>query len=274
MEQSIGEVMQQQYSLQEKILTANPWDDIELTQEEQDYALSQAKRFKYDYIERVQKERRKQAYIESLKTPWNAEELKSWIIERSKQLKNEIVIDDTNSELINTLCKYFSQDKAFESLKDGYSLKKGLLIQGDVGVGKTFLMTLFSRNKTQCYNVINCKLVASLYAKDGELAIEAYSNLHYEPADPRYFYVKEIGFCFDDLGTEDDKKNFGNQANVMADIILARYSKKYMFEFDKTHITTNLAKSEIETIYGTRVYDRMLEMFNFIPINGKSWRRK
>ena len=69
--------------------------------------------------------------------------------------------------------------------------------------------------------------------------------------------------CFDYLGTENNLKYYGNECNVMAEILLSRYdiftSKKI-----QTHITTNLSASEIENVYGNRVRSRMREMFNLI----------
>ena len=54
------------------------------------------------------------------------------------------------------------------------------------------------------------------------------------------------------LQPEINLKYFGNECNVMAEILLSRYdlfiSKKVL-----THITTNLSATEIETHYGNRV---------------------
>ena len=66
-----------------------------------------------------------------------------------------------------------------------------------------------------------------------------------------------------DLGTENNLKYFGNECNVMAEILLSRYdifiSKKLL-----THITTNLSATEIEQHYGNRVRSRLREMVNLI----------
>jgi DNA replication protein DnaC len=52
----------------------------------------------------------------------------------------------------------------------------------------------------------------------------------------------------------------------MAEILLSRYdyfiSKKL-----KTHLTTNLSASEIETQYGNRVRSRMRQMFNLVAFD-------
>ncbi|MGC4128512.1 MAG: RteC domain-containing protein [Bergeyella sp.] len=67
--------------------------------------------------------------------------------------------------------------------------------------------------------------------------------------------------CFDDLGTETSSKYFGNDCNVMAEILLTRYDL-FKEKGILTHITTNLSATEIESQYGNRLRSRMREMFN------------
>lgn len=76
-------------------------------------------------------------------------------------------------------------------------------------------------------------------------------------------------YCFDDLGAEQSLKYYGNECNVMGEILLSRY--EYFVSHDMTtHITTNLSASEIEELYGNRVRSRMREMFNLILFNNTS----
>jgi len=79
-------------------------------------------------------------------------------------------------------------------------------------------------------------------------------------------YNQPKTYCFDDLGTENKLKHFGNECNLMAEILLSRYD---LFISSKllTHITTNLSASEIETLYGNRVRSRMREQFNLIAFD-------
>ena len=74
-------------------------------------------------------------------------------------------------------------------------------------------------------------------------------------------------FCFDDLGTEGSLKYYGNECNVMAEILLTRYDL-FVSQKIKTHITTNLSATEIEGFYGNRVRSRLREMFNLIAFDG------
>jgi hypothetical protein len=75
------------------------------------------------------------------------------------------------------------------------------------------------------------------------------------------------------LGVEGSLKYFGNECNVMAEILLSRYdlfvSQKIM-----THITTNLTASEIENLYGNRVRSRLRKCSNLISFDTTSEEQK
>lgn len=74
------------------------------------------------------------------------------------------------------------------------------------------------------------------------------------------------GYCFDDLGTEQQMKHFGNDCKVMAEILIGRY-EQFIENNSVTHITTNLSASELENAYGNRVRSRLRQMFNLIAFD-------
>lgn len=76
-------------------------------------------------------------------------------------------------------------------------------------------------------------------------------------------------YCFDDLGVENNLKFYGNECNVMAEILLSRYDL-FISHGMLTHITTNLNSSEIEDLYGNRVRSRLRSMFNLISFSEQS----
>lgn len=106
------------------------------------------------------------------------------------------------------------------------------------------------------YFVKPCRDISFEFIQDGYQIIHKYSKGKLYESEPKTI-------CFDDLGTENNLKYYGNECNVMAEILLSRYD---IFTTKKiqTHITTNLSASEIETQYGNRVRSRMREMFNLI----------
>ncbi len=101
-----------------------------------------------------------------------------------------------------------------------------------------------------------CRDISFEFIQDGYQIIHKYSI-------GKLYQSETRTYCFDDLGTENNLKYFGNECNVMAEIILSRYdlfiSKKL-----QTHITTNLSATEIEKYYGNRVRSRLREMVNLI----------
>lgn len=175
-------------------------------------------------------------------------------------------VDDRNQIAVENLCYYFTEDERFQG-----DAKKGLLIYGDIGIGKTTLMHFFRKNQKGSYRVLSCRDIESDFSSEGEKSVR---NCSYNITIPEnIFCQKEIGFCFDDMGTEANAKHYGKEKNVMAEIILNRYDNQIPFYM--THITTNLTVAELEAQYGNRVTDRMKEMFNIITFdkNAKSRRK-
>ena len=66
---------------------------------------------------------------------------------------------------------------------------------------------------------------------------------------------------------ENNLKYYGNECNIMAEILLSRYnhfvSRKLI-----THLTTNLSATEIGHLYRNRVRSQMRELFNLIAFDG------
>ncbi len=55
----------------------------------------------------------------------------------------------------------------------------------------------------------------------------------------------------------------------MAEVLLSRYDL-FVSQHMITHLTTNLAASELEELYGDRVRSRLREMFNLIAFDKNS----
>lgn len=187
--------------------------------------------------------------------------------------KNENwVIDEFNDLPLKKIASYFSADSDFEMLEDGYDLEKGLLLVGPIGCGKTSILKILQKNSFNPFRFISCRKIADEYAEFGHSAIANYSN-RVNVSRREWFNHDNIALCFDDLGTESEKKNFGNQVNVMAEIILNRYDN--LESKNKTMVTTNLIADQLERTYGARATSRMREMFNVIefPFDGPDRRK-
>jgi DNA replication protein DnaC len=102
----------------------------------------------------------------------------------------------------------------------------------------------------------SCRDVSFEFIQEGYSVILRYSKQAFNQDKPKMY-------CFDDLGTESNLKYYGNECNVMSEILSSRYDL-FVSRQMITHITTNLNSSEIESIYGARVRSRMREMFNLV----------
>lgn len=170
--------------------------------------------------------------------------------------------------VVKRICCYFSMDA-----RCPYEHRKGLLLCGGIGIGKSTLLKFFRRNQLASFKVISCRDVEADFAMQGDEAMQEYSSNLTIASNSDPFGHRQIGYCFDDLGTEDISKHYGRFKNVMQAVILNRYDQQLPFHM--THITTNLTADQLKDFYDARAIDRMREMFNIIdfPTTEKSRRK-
>jgi len=144
------------------------------------------------------------------------------------------------------------------ALKEQIDLNKGILLSGPIGCGKTSIMHLirpFTSNHSD-YKIKTCREISFEFAKNGFDAINKYTLKQNHQS-------RLSGYCFDDLGAEQQIKHFGNDCNVMAEVLISRY-EQFVENNSITHLTSNLSASEIELLYGNRLRSRMRQMFNLV----------
>ena len=193
-----------------------------------------------------------------IKSHYNYQEIIIWLEKKGVQLYgNHFKILETDQLIIYKLIAYFLKDEP-TCFQHGIDLNKGILLSGPVGCGKTSLLNLMKHLTPIEYKFIvkPCRDISFEFIQDGYQIIHKYSIGKLYQSEPR-------NYCFDDLGTENNLKYFGNECNVMAEILLSRYDL-FVTKKIQTHITTNLSASEIETHYGNRVRSRLRAMLNLI----------
>ena len=193
-------------------------------------------------------------------------EAESRIIAKGSELFEGFEISDDIRPTYEKLSSYFS-------VKTGeLDLKKGILLAGNIGTGKTIAMHVFARLKG--FKVISTRHIVRDFANKGMDALDQYGRNsfkinpggHLDRSQPQTI-------CFDDLGLEDTNSQlYGNKANVMAEILIDRYEHWRFCEM-MTHATTNLNLTKIAEMYGDRVMDRINEMMNVVLLEGQSKRK-
>ncbi|WP_053970844.1 hypothetical protein [Mangrovimonas sp. ST2L15] len=188
----------------------------------------------------------------------------------------EFIYEEQTIENFMPIFYYFLRDPRFfdcSALKGDLSIpsfNKGLLIIGGFGVGKTDIMktfeTLFKRFDGLRYKMFSTPSVVNTFESCGT------------PEDKSAFFknMKTGTILLDDLSSEEIASNYG-KTDIMKRVILERYDSRLL-----THMICNFSNLEMDVVqtlqdlgdrYGSRVYDRLFEMFNIIVFKGKSFRR-
>lgn len=212
---------------------------------------------KQDQDRRDEELRKEKEKIESLKLLWGADNMIQFMEKYSREhIGKEMIINDSNSKLRLALCYFVSRDLRFNT-ELGYNTKKGLMIRGNTGVGKTYMVKCIATNE---YNPIR---IHSMLSINNEIKNSEFGDYNMKYA--RIHYI-------DDVGTTTPIINhFGTKINWFKDFIeLESFEKN---NFSHLIISTNCSFDEIEAMYGFRVRSRMAEMFNVIDVEGEDFRK-
>jgi DNA replication protein DnaC len=213
-----------------------------------------------------------------IKHPFDKDTLWEWFKEGFEQIHGKPFQFTKAYMKVNyaSVFNYFLNEMAFFKSPNLYShrlapnFKKGLLIVGKVGVGKTAIMKVFEKIFMN-YKPHRFKIIETYKV------VEEYESLMTPNCKKEFYRRYSIGnILFDDLNSERIANNFG-KVNVMQEIIFRRHNNGY-----KTHFTMNPFSGfenlpeqnllNLEGFYDARVADRLFEMCNYITISGKSKR--
>ncbi len=195
---------------------------------------------------------------EELAVSYDYRKAVKWLRQAGTQLIGRpYIIPDQEQPIVFCVLAWFLQDHAVAD-SIGFDLRKGILLSGPIGCGKTTLFRLMQKLPADRRNftIRPTRQIVSEFMQQGFETLEQYSRgtLYDGLRRPRTL-------CFDDLGVETTSKYYGNDCNVMAEILLTRYDL-FIEHGLITHLTTNLSAGEIEKHYGNRLRSRMREMFN------------
>lgn len=194
-------------------------------------------------------------FAQHLYTHFN-KEVNKILKRKSHEYSFQMQTKDDN-HFVGTVIRYFAKSKEFYDSKiivNEPSLHKGLLILGDVGIGKSLIMMAMSKcNAVLGYAKNNfqettCKNIVRKYDSEGQKEIEKFMD---------------NSWYFDDIGTELPGSHFGKKIEVMQ-LILEERCHLFNRTGIKTHLSSNYDLNEFKARYGVRVHDRLFEMFNIV----------
>lgn len=134
--------------------------------------------------------------------------------------------------------------------------ERGVLIYGNVGSGKTFVMDVLLR---VIHNQDKKK-----FSKVNAIDLITDFNTNGHDVFKRY---QQKNVFFDDLGAETKGKFFGENMEAFEKLIQIRYNDFRDYGV-LTHFTTNLTKKDMMQRYGERIVSRLKEMCEAIVLGG------
>ena len=147
------------------------------------------------------------------------------------------------------------------------------LFQGPVGCGKTLLSNLIVKPISTWEGKRPKSLMCRrLYEKYLKIIASNYTD-KYDAIDDIYRYFHSGFLILDDLG--DERPGTDSAHDFIGGLIEERYDYLKRSNFKgRTIVSTNLDSGEIINFYGSRVYDRIQEMFVICKFKQVSFREK
>ncbi len=198
------------------------------------------------------------------RTDKNDEILNNGILSIAKEIVPNFVLTDDLKELYSDLFAYFTGNEG------KYDLSKGIYLYGIYGVGKTITMKIFSKFLQTYFNfspnnygTTSVEEIAEYYKQNGNLLK---FGRNWEEGK-----MLAYNKCINEFGKPLDEKHYGTSIqNVVNSMIMIRYE---LLQERKaiTHATSNYHPNTL-TCFDNALLDRFKEMFNFIELQGKSFR--
>ena len=206
--------------------------------------------------------------VTSTNAIYKNEQLKSFVWQTFKNsYYGRFKFNENNQDIIYTLLRYFMQDPEFNTyglIKKGSSLKKGVLIYGDIGVGKSTLFEVLHETGRKLLTFGIKDLWFTNYS--AIKLVQDFVNSANNPLSTLDLKNLSKGRLYlDDLGMEE--KAFGKK-DLCADLLFERNRNLAL-----TFATSNLSPSQLACKYGPRIGDRIIEDFNIIKWTGESLRQ-
>jgi predicted ATPase len=190
--------------------------------------------------------------------------LRSKVLELGEKVITGFNVDENIAPVFDKLCLYFG------AKNNGYR-KKGIMLIGKVGTGKTSLFRIFDQftrywHRENMFVLYQAKEIERIYAKEGQAGFDKvlYNSCPWF-GDPNFQKIYNI--CVDDIGTEAKAKNYSSVIEPVEELILSRY-ELFITKGTITHFTTNLGVNELKKRYSNRAISRLNEMCQVLYLKG------
>lgn len=187
----------------------------------------------------------------------------------------EFVIDDNNRDVLRFLLLYFNNCPLAEEVFPGrgYKLHKHIMLNGNVGTGKTLLMEIFSEylrytENPNFFHNLSVTQMINYYTLHNNL-----DRYTFNEEENKGFQCKPVNICLNDIGVQ-TTTFYGMDTKVLTDEFLHARNEIWSQFHLKAHVTTNLSIEQLKEKYKDgfgRLIDRF-KTYNVIPIGGKSRR--
>lgn len=194
--------------------------------------------------------------------PNNLPTFREFIIKKSPTY----VIDKQAEPIVKLLGMWAFRHEKFEKTGDEFSVDKGILLQGQVGTGKTEIMRQLGRY---------LQFLQSPYQYRSSV-VWHYSGRYESDGMDAFLPVRNGNHFFDELCMLDEKTkvpnreiavHYGNKILVGQELIMMRETE-FKNRGLQTSFTTNATTDELRDTYGARAFSRLQYMCNFIPYTG------
>jgi DNA replication protein DnaC len=192
--------------------------------------------------------------------PIKSEDFKTLFKIIAKKILEENYCEDTNFEINSHNTYVINQLYYYLVMSDNFNgnLKKGIILCGPYGTGKTTILEIIKRI-IEKVTIKRITFVSSM--KLPEL---------FEEKGMDYYYRRPI--ILDEIGREAKEINdYGTKKYPMIELLTHRYNHKAL-----TFGTSNFSEDKLtgkNCIYGEYIGERLKEMFNFIELKGNSRRK-
>lgn len=182
----------------------------------------------------------------------------------------DFVVDDTNIKAV----EYMAMVAA------GKADKRGLILHGPVGTGKTLLLFIWTQFRQRIMTTVRVdqynqkKTGAKFYLISSSTMVRTFI----EQGERRFSFLNDrFGdiLLLDDIGINTEGNYFGAKTNVLAEVIYNRY-QHFKYDADmEIYCTTNLISKQLSEVIGERSFSRLVEMaeWNAGSITGSDRRR-